>query len=235
MWRVPKIWKDGDCWIIGGGHSILEQFEVPDEIIKKVINESEPMSIYSPYLSAIHDKHVIAVNAAYLLGDWIDMVFFGDIKFFLANRKALAAYPKLKITCHNRLNKNKYIGDRIKYLAMDAEYNKGITPMNNKVSWNANSGGAAISLAAHTGVKRIFLLGFDMRFSDNKRAHFHRHYVAQNKGLKPVVTASFHQHLLGFPKIARDALERGIEILNVNPDSRIPDFKKITLKEALQL
>ena len=99
IWRVPRIWEDGDVWVIGGGPSIPRMFGVPEKIIQKVVNGASP-SVYSPYMSALHDKHVIGVNVAYLIGNWIDMVFFGDRGFFLAHQQGLAEFPGLKVSCH---------------------------------------------------------------------------------------------------------------------------------------
>ena len=92
VWSVPKLWEGGECWILGGGSSLAVQFGVPDEIIQKVLRKELPVSAYSPYMSAIHDKHVIAVNAAFLLGDWIDMLFWGDKRWYLTNRLRIAEF-----------------------------------------------------------------------------------------------------------------------------------------------
>ena len=43
----------------------------------------------------------------------------------------------------------------------------------------------------------------------------------------------FHRHLRGFPQIAKDAKQMGVEILNASPDSAIECFRKVTVKELL--
>jgi hypothetical protein len=43
----------------------------------------------------------------------------------------------------------------------------------------------------------------------------------------------FERHLRGFPEIARDAKQRGIQIINVCPNSAIKEFPKINLKDVL--
>ena len=97
-WKVPRMWEGGECWIIGGGPSIPYEFGVPEKLTKAVQAGEASISEYSPYLSPIHDKHVIGINAAYLLGTWIDLIFFGDPGFYRANRRALCQYPKPKVT-----------------------------------------------------------------------------------------------------------------------------------------
>jgi hypothetical protein len=55
-------------------------------------------------MQALHSKHVIGINVAFMIGDWIDMVFFGDGGFFLKHKAALAKFPGLKVTCHGGAN-----------------------------------------------------------------------------------------------------------------------------------
>jgi hypothetical protein len=63
-WQVPRMWEGGDVWIIGGGPSILTQFDIPEKVVSKVLNGSSPPSVYSPYMEYLHDKHIIGVNMA---------------------------------------------------------------------------------------------------------------------------------------------------------------------------
>ena len=233
LWKVPKMWEGGECWIIGGGPSVPREFGVPEEVIARVLLKELPVSAYSPYLSAIHDKHVIGVNAAFLIGDWIDMVFFGDGRFYFDNKKALCAYSKMKITCNTNIQKKKGVHS-IKYLQKQGNHPHGITTQPGTVSWNNNSGAASISLAAQLGVKKIYLLGFDMKAGEKGNQHFHSHYKhGKINAPKNPMKLPFHRHLQCFPSIARDAKRLGIEIINVNPNSAITVFKRVKLSEVL--
>ena len=71
IWSVPPIWDGGEVWILGGGSSVPKQFGIPEEIIEKVVNGELPPSAYSPYMEAIHNKHVIGINVSFLIGTWI--------------------------------------------------------------------------------------------------------------------------------------------------------------------
>lgn len=233
-WTAPKIWKGGECWIIGGGPSIPEQFGVPDDVIQDVIAQRSSPSVYSPYMSAIHDRHVIGINAAYLIGDWIDIIFFGDNKFFMTHQVGLTKHPGLKVTCNSKTNSR---CRDIHYLLHDRKHPKGISTGPKYVSWNTNSGAAAISMAVYLGVRRIILLGFDMRTNAHGQ-HWHNAY----KGMRPMTKKGkvmspkrlpFDRHLRGFPLIARDAKKLGIEIVNASPNSAIKEFSKCTVQEAL--
>lgn len=229
-WSVPKLWQGGSCWIIGGGKSVPYQFDVPEEVIEKVCSGKFSPSVYTPYMSVLHDKHVVGVNNAYQIGTWIDFLFFGDGSWHLVHQKQIARWPGVIVTCSPKFAG---IRDRdrhgIKYMAKDKSHKMGISSNSSKVSWNFNSGAAAISLAVHLGAKKIFLLGFDMNAS-GKYTHWHGSH-----GKKGVKGPPFQKHLSGFPDIARDAKRMKVQIFNVNKKSTIAVFPKIKLDEALKL
>jgi hypothetical protein len=227
-WAAPPIWEGGECWIIGGGSSVLTEFDVPDDVVRALITRGNPERL-SPYLEPIHRKHVIGINNAFRIGPWIDVMFFGDCGWYPIYREELARFPGLKVTCCPRFNNRaKEQSEGVKFLAKDTSKREGITEDRSKVSWNSNSGAAAISLAHHFGVRRIILLGFDMKLSDfdSKISHWH----GSHGGQKP---PPFPRHLRGFPAIAADAERLGIEIVNANPNSAIECFPKVSVKELL--
>lgn len=235
MWRVPRMWEGGECWILGGGPSMPKQFGVPEQIIQSVVNGEKTPAAYSPYFSLIHNKHVVGINVAYLIGDWIDIVFFGDNKFFLEHRAGMARHPGLKVSCHPKMDTPKV--DWVRYLARDKKHARGISDNPRMVSWNGNSGAAAISMVVNAGVKRIILLGFDMKLDEKEKQHWHTLYqknkVRETRPGKMIKSLPFDRHLRGFPDIARDAKRRGVEIINASPDSAIKQFPKMTVREIL--
>jgi len=229
-WVVPKMWEGEDVWIIGGGSSIIKQFDIPDKVFQSVWGGTSPPSAYSPYMEFLHDKHVIGTNCAFMLGDWIDMVLYGDKNFYARYCETLAQFPRLKITCFPHHIKQ----DWLKYIPMDKDHPRGITTNPVKISWNKNIGAAAINLAYHTGATRVFLLGFDMNLGNSSRQHWHNVYnrgpIVEPKRIKKL---PFRRHLRYFPNIAYDAKELGLEIINVNPDSAIKQFPKCSLKQLI--
>jgi hypothetical protein len=220
-WQIPKIWQDGECWIVGGGPSFADQFNIPQSVIKEVCYGNCNISEYAKYLGFLRDKHVIGINNAYMLGDIIDIVFFGDSSWYKLHKKELDKRNHLKVTCSVTLKEK-----GIKVLGRDEKY--GISKHNGMVCWNNNSGAASISLAHHLGCKKIYLLGFDMTtIKDGDRTHWHKpHYSRYDK-------PPFEKHLVGFPKIAEDAKHLGIEIINVCPNSAIEAFPKVNLKDII--
>jgi hypothetical protein len=230
-WSAPSIWEGGECIILAGGSSVPYQFSVPENIIQAVMDKVEKPSAYSPFLKPIHNKHIIGINNAYQIGNWIDVIFFGDCAWYLTHQQLLSQFSGLKVTCCKRFaNKRKEYCAGIKYLEKDKSHKKGISRDKEKVSWNSNSGGAAISLAVHFGVKRIILLGFDMRLNHGKRSHWHGSHGKDGKARRSL---PFPRHLKGFPFIAEDAKTMGVEILNASPDSAITEFPKVNIMDVL--
>jgi len=233
MWKIPRMWQGGECWIIGGGPSLLHQFNIPKELIEAVYSGQATIDQYSPYLSSLHSRHVIGVNMAYRLGDWVEVVVFGDRGFYLKNRRDMARYPGVKIGCHPSFDKPLFQQEGVKTVPRDKRKPSGISSRNGYVSWNNNSGAVAINIAIHFGVKRIYLLGFDMDVLDGNQ-HWHNLY-GKNKSRKNGKPRKlpFTRHKKGFSTIKKDADNLGVEIINCSPSSTIQEFKKMSVKEIL--
>lgn len=222
MWTIPKIWEGGDVYIIGGGHSIIKQFKIPQNVVDKVRSKQSSISAYSKYLAFLHNKHVIGVNQAFKFGNWVDILFYGDNGFFLNNQYAINKFSGIKIGCHNKTKYHRKYG--IKYVPRDPNRVKGLTKKPNYVSWNLNSGACAINLAYHLGAKRVFLIGFDMN-RDKHNQHYHNEYRSEEAELeRKKKNMPFARHLKSFPAIKRDAKNFKLDIININPDSQIKEF-----------
>ena len=207
------------------------QFGIPEPLIHDVQSKAVPVSKYSDYMKSIQDKHIIGINNAYRLGPWLDVLFFGDCSWYLLHRKEIANWPGLKVSCCPRFSNERQTLEHIKFLQKDQHKKLGISTNRSTVVWNFNSGAASISLAIHFGVKKIYLLGFDMS-EMGSQVHWHGPHRdrVKNTHAKP----PFNRHLRGFPTIAKDAKSLGVEIYNVSPNSAIEEFPKITLEEALR-
>lgn len=253
-WQVSKIWS-GICWVIGGGQSVADMFNVPKDLVPETREEFEE---FGEYLKPIHDDHVIGVNLAAFLGQWVDVAYWGDSDTYNMYRSWYDSFSGLKVASAGKFTQEKF--KSIKHLYRD--YRGGLQKETDRVSWprirkkingvskivNAgNSGAAAISLAYHLGCTEIRLLGFDMKNGSSGRIHFHTGYpnkdhVITNKMVKegntkiprePRKTAPYHKHGLAFLQIAEDAERLGIKIINVNPDSGITEFEKKSLDDIL--
>lgn len=228
-WKVPNMWQDGSCWIIGGGPSMPRQFGVPESVIEKVAKKELPLSVFSDYMKDIHNDHIIGTNIAFLLGSWVSALFFCDVQpFFENNTENLKSFRNLKVTNAQNFNdKNLKAAKDAKVKILGKDYEPGLSTDPKVIKWNNNSGGAAINLASLMGVKRILLLGFDMIPNVEGKTHWHAQYNHKTD------KKDFERFLKGFPFIQQHAKKLGIEILNVNKDSAIDSFKKVELKEVL--
>lgn len=222
-WTAPRMWEGGTAIIIGGGPSILKQFNIPPEIVKGVFSKKLFPSAYSSYLKAIHNQHIIAVNVAYRIGPWIDVMFFGDTSTWNEEKKNLTTFRGLKVSCAGGLENE----PSIKWMKREPRRKVGISTDPNFLAWNRNSGSAAINLAVHFGVKRIILLGFDMKLDTSKNQHWHKIYDSDPKS----VDRTMAKHLAGFPQMKSDLDRLHIEVLNANPDSKIDAFRKLNFKD----
>lgn len=227
MWTIPQLWKGETCFILGGGSSLYDQFHIPETLIKKVRAGDLPASAFSDYMEVLVDKPVIGTNMAMRLGWWFNVLLFGDEGFWKLNKWEILQWPGLKVASW----KGQVPGDRrIKFPRRDS-MQTGLSTHQDSLCWNFNTGAMAIDLAVHFGVQKIYLLGFDMYVNQGMQ-HWHRYYRAGQPPPKHIAQ-TFHRHLQGFPVIAKQATERGIEIINLNPLSKIECFPKTTLDEVI--
>lgn len=225
-WRVPQIWPAANVVIIGGGPSF------------KLIPQSELRE-----LSIAGKIKVIGVNKAYKeipdSNDWMHVMWFGDAPFYVVFKTAkegnLYTFKGLRVTCSGRA-----AGDpAIKYVdkARGKEHH-GICTDPRRIRWNRDSGGSAINLAYHfTGREgRVFLFGFDMKGGPNHETHWHDGYKKE-KRFAPVESKQpyYNRSLKHFRTIGKVAGGLGFKIYNVNLDSAIPDFPKITFEQFKEM
>ena len=229
QWKVPRIWEGGRCIVIGGGPSILRQFDVPNHVIQSVYSGQSSPVVYSPYLQPIHGEHVIGVNMAMKFGSWVDVLFFGDGGFWNRHRDDIMDFQGLRVTTSKKAHEAVPNNRRIKYLKVNSKVH-GLCLQPTSLCWNLNSGAAAINLAVLFGVKQVILLGFDMKLDESVNQHWHKFYKSNPKTVK----GTFKMHMKAFPAILEDAKPLGVEIINANPDSEIPDFRKVPIKELIK-
>lgn len=240
-WKATKLWENTDCWIIGGGSSISEQFNIPDSIVPETIQQFRE---YGDYLYPIHNDRVIGVNVGAFLGDWVDVAYWGDSDTYTDYKAYFDAFSGLKVSSAGKFSDNRF--KSIKFLHRNMT--KGITKTRSQISWSSkNSGASAINLAYHLGATRIYLLGFDMYHSPGGRMHFHTGYPDKSKTpttkqlkqgkrhprRKPM--QSFNRHLKGWGLVAKDAERLGVEIINVNLKSGINAFTKMSISEVMRI
>ena len=212
-WKVPKIWADKTVYIVGGGPSVVGL-----DMCLKPRDGRYGLNAY------LHDKHVVGVNDAIRLGNFVDVLFFGDTRWYWARKEEVQRFKGLKITCNRGTKWGKghesvVKEPDIKTLAISNSF--GLASRSDGVAWNRSSGGAAISVAVHLGAKRIVLLGYDM--DDNNRGGdglLIKHTPGMINEFKPNVY-KFQQGAMA--RIQKAAKQRGVEILNASPGTGSSD------------
>ena len=76
-----------------------QQFDIPKSVVQSVYDGKQTVEAYSPYMSSIHKEHIIAINVAYKLGNWIDVLFFGDDSFFKNFKQDIIDFKGLSVHC----------------------------------------------------------------------------------------------------------------------------------------
>jgi len=93
----------------------------------------------------------------------------------------------------------------------------------------SNSGFGALMLAIAMGASPIYLLGFDLKCDQN--THWHNGYPGQNAFDQNRKNESFREL---FDEFAPALGKIGFKIINLNPDSALECFEKMTVNEVLK-
>lgn len=195
--KIPRLWNS-TVFILGGGPSI---------------NAVD--------FSLIKDKHIVGVNDAFKLGNWVDVCWFGDERWYQWNKEKLRHYQGILFGCPPNSHK---IVKVINVLRSDI---CGISPSPDRIYWNKSSGGSAINLAYHLGATKIVLLGYDMHVVDDRHnwhsnhKHIPRNDIYERRFIPP------------FEKIAQDADRIGLEIINATPNSALTVFPHKRLEDLI--
>ena len=208
-WTAPEMWPESTFVIVAGGPSVT-----PAQV-DCCCNRQDRGSLV----------RVIAVNDAYRIAPWADVLYFCDDKWWQWHAKKLADWRGLIV----RLAGGQHdFGDaRIKVLKnMDKA---GLCPFRDGLHNGSNSGYQAINLAVHLGAKRILLLGFDMQaplVNGRPKTHWFGDHPG---GTSPSV---YSQMLPWFDSLVAPLAKRGVEVINCTPGSAIKVFPRAGIEEA---
>lgn len=165
--------------------------------------------------SRLRGRNTIGCNAAFKLGASVcNICIFSDLHWFDSFYSDLQAFGGAVVTHCPHLRH-----ERPGWLMWE-ERRECALPKDGL--GGSNSGAAAISLALRMGAKRVFLLGFDGSLSASGRSNWHADAIeAPNASV-------YDGFMYDFEAIARElpAAFPGTEIINLNPSSKIPYFRK---------
>ena len=167
-------------------------------------------------------KKTIAINKAIIYHPTADVLYWTDGRFYTWFKNEVDNYKGLKFALKPG---SQYTAD-IQVLRKGKPH--GIEEDPEVLAHGFNSGHAAINLAYHLGAVRIILLGFDM-INNGEQTHFHDGYPTRAAGNKMYQD----KFLPGFKQLNSEIRNKGIEILNASPHSKLTVFPKITIQQAL--
>jgi hypothetical protein len=198
-------WKGQRCFIIGGGPS-LTGFN----------------------FSQLRYEKVIAINKSFVAAPFAEIAFAIDRQFqdWVTNPdKGGGVMEEAQKKWGNFEGHKVWLKIPGEIYQSDIEFvrlagHEGISQsLEEGVFDGSNSGYAAINLAITLGANPIYLLGYDMKHDKEGNSHFHGGYP------KPQVEKQLEMFARKFPALAKQAKEKGIQIINLNKDSALECFE----------
>lgn len=193
---VPKLWPNSTIVCLGSGPS-LTQADV----------------------DVCRGHHVIAVNDAYRLAPWADVLYAADARWW-RRMGGLSSFPGRRYSImpdHHQVAQHEFSGIEILRntgvhgLEMDAT----------ALRTGGNSGYQAINLAVHFGATRILLLGYDM--------HGDHFFGSHPDKTRP----PFKLCLESFPTLVEPLADIGVTVINCTPGSALTCFPMAPLGAML--
>jgi hypothetical protein len=194
---VPKLWPDSTIAVIAAGPSLTR--EDCDYVRGRV-------------------TATIAVNTAYLLAPWADVLYGCDGLKFWRWHKGVPSFHGLKYS----LTRNAY---KIPQLRNAGDQGLSLDP--SAVCTGQNSAFQSVNLAYHFGAKRIILLGVDMKRGAKGARHFQG--GDHPDGSQP----PFRLCLSLWETIVAPLREQQIEVINCSASTALHSFPCRPLREAL--
>lgn len=171
-------------------------------------------------INYVKDKcHTIAVNDAFRLANWCDILYSCDKKWW-DSHNGVPHFPGFKISLEKTVYKDVFSLTQGKRFGLSYTW-----PI---VCTGDNSGYQAVNLAVLLGAKKIILLGYDMGYGkDGKKHFFGDHKTLLNpREEKLKLWASYFGRL-------KKELTSDIEIINCSCVSMITCFERKKLEEVL--
>lgn len=165
---------------------------------------------------------VIAINDAYRLAPWADVLYAADAKWWKYHQ-GVPSFTGLKYS----LQPDAATWPDVQVLINSGE--KGIDPDPTKLRSGCNSGYQAINLAVHLGAMRVLLLGYDMHATSIARSHWFGAHPRELQCLSPYETFR-----LRFETALEPLKQLGVTVINCSRETALEWFPRQPLREALK-
>ena len=158
---------------------------------------------------------VIAINNAFMLAPFADILYACDSKWWGW------WYHKMPDFEGEKWTQDINAARRYQLRWIEGRAGPGLSTDPRVIHNGHNSGYQAINLAYHKGACRIVLLGYDMKFGDDERAHFFGDHPDK-------VRSNYAPWLKAYKTIAE---QDKIEIINATRDTALDCFPRIALED----
>jgi hypothetical protein len=181
-------------------------------------------SVKSLDLSLLKDRHVIAINASAYDVVEPTALYWADDYWAEENANMLESHPckyKFSSRRYGKAEFGKY-GEFILRLVGG----NGYASNPEQIKGN-NSGAHVINFCINMGAKRIILLGFDMKYVNNK-SHYHDRYT------KPVIYDTYKEVFIpSINALYAATASMNLDIINCSMDSELHCYKKVPFEEVI--
>lgn len=196
FWRAPRLWPGETVVVMATGESLTQQ--------------------QADYVRG--KARVIAVNDAYRLAPWADVLYAADAKWWRVHLPNLGGFAGLMVGAQEGIE-----FPRVHVIRHDRAGEKSKFDDPGFVQGN-NSGAEALQLAYHmNGGAPIVALGCDCR----GRHFFGNHPPPLN------TNGSAVSYAWGFEHVGRHLAARGVRVVNCSPISALTCFEKAALEDVL--
>lgn len=182
-------------------------------------------------LQLLSGKHVICLNNAYSIYPDALALYWADESWVERHLDSVNAHTA-KFRFHSKFHiSNKYLENESrlgigKSILLKRTGDKGIDNNIDNVRGN-NSGAHILNLLHNCKVKKIVLLGYDMKLIDSK-THWHD---GHGLPIRPQVYADmFIPSIASMAPILKNA---GIQVINASPNSDLKCFEKIPFEKTI--
>ena len=210
---MPRVWTDKPAVCLGGGPSLCQED-----------------------VDYVRDKaRVIAINDAYLLAPWADVLYACDLKWWEWHKSPEAIKTNYQFTGQGALDfkglkitPDKEAAKRYRgLLLLHGEHRLGLSQDQSTIHYGSNSGYQAINLAFLFGARTIVLLGYDMQFTNSASHWFGDH--------PDRVRSNYDSWKKNFESIAAQQEPLGFQVINCSRNTALQAFKRMSLKDGLRL
>lgn len=213
-----NAWKGQPCFVVGGGPSLLN-FNWESLKGRRTIGVNRAFEKFDPTIIFSMDTRFLnwLMNGVYATNISDGGASYEKFKESKAYKVWLATY---------RLS----LPEDFFIIKVRLNYDFGkwafTFTMKDGIGHGDNSGYAALNLAVCLGADPIYLLGFDCKH-ENGRTHWHKGHPIKQKAETAENFVKF------FSKAAALIKPRGINIINLNPDSALNCWPKMPAEEIL--